>query len=178
MKRIVNTNSTELNLKREYILSDITWEGIKPTGLWYSLGNEWIDWCEGNMCGWVKPKIIEIEIDLSKMLIIETIDDVENCIKKYSKELYSGSHLFNIDWEEMSCHYTGIEIRNYHSLKWGRMNFFSRKKFTHKIDFKIDDLWLSAWDVSSGCIWDLSIIKSHKLYSLKQFKKENAEISE
>lgn len=174
IKRIINTHSTELDLNREYILSDITHEGIKPTGLWYALGNEWIDWCEGNMNEeWIRPSIIEIELLMNKVLIVETIEDVENLIKKYSKELFPGSSLFNIDWEALASEYSGIEIRNYNHLKWGRR----KDIFKSKTEYRIDDLWLSAWDVSSGCIWDLSIIKSHKCYSLQQFKNENKKIS-
>lgn len=150
MKRLVNTNSLSLDLTRTYKQREFD---FKPNGLWYSLDTEWMEWCEGNMRGWMRDHVIDFEVDLSKVLVLETPEHVIAFIDKYGIPLYSGTDMFGINWHRVISEYAGIEIRNYHKIKRSR-----------KIDFReywMKTMWFSAWDVSSGCMWDLSIIKSH-----------------
>jgi len=46
MKRIINTDSAELDLTKIYEQDGPT--SFKPHGLWYSINGEWIDWCMDN----------------------------------------------------------------------------------------------------------------------------------
>lgn len=145
MIRRINTDSKLIQIDREY-QQDKFWH--KPEGLWYALNNEWIEWCNGNQPEWIKSNNIDIEVDLSKILVIETIDQLKYFSDKFSNEI--AFKIKHIDWKKVSDQYSGIEIQNYHEMKWNkRFNFFTAT-------------WFYGWDVSSGCIWDLSIIKSQK----------------
>lgn len=149
MIRTINTNSTELDLVRTYNQKHLD---FKPHGLWYSLDSEWIEWCECNMEGWVRDNIIEIDVDLSNFLILETKEQVVEFSNKYGARIHPEVDMKNIQWAKLKDKYAGIEIRNYHSIKWN-----------HNFMLGTDNIWFSGWDVSSGCIWDLSVIKSHKV---------------
>ena len=148
MKRTINTNLKEIELTRTYCQG----QELKPKGLWYAINNEWIEWCKNNADCWIKSGIIELEVDLSKMMIVETTEQLNGLFTKFNYELCEGIRY--IDWHKMAQNYSGLEIRNYHGLKWANTI--------------IDSGWFSSWDVSSGCIWDLSIIKSfsHYIYDL------------
>jgi len=102
---------------------------------------------------WIKKHDIELVIDESRMLVIETFIQLESFCKKYTIHKENHWETWNtIDWKKVKEDYSGIEIRNYHELKWHN-NSWSWMHCT----------WLYGWDVSSGCIWDLSIIKASKL---------------
>jgi hypothetical protein len=150
MRRIINTSFKVIQLTRTYTKE----KGFgKPTGLWYSIDGEWEDWCRDNMDHWIKKHDIELVIDESRMLVIETFIQLESFCKKYTIHKENHWETWNtIDWKKVKEDYSGIEIRNYHELKWHN-NSWSWMHCT----------WLYGWDVSSGCIWDLSIIKASKL---------------
>ena len=149
MKRVVNTPHKELLLNYSYQKN--TSYNLKPNGLWYAIGTEWIEWCESEMPHWVHPYCIEIEIDQNKILLIQTLTDLKKFIIEYSSNPIDS--FYTIDWKKLSNECSGIEINNYYTLKWRLMNLDIGK-----------GIWLSSWDVSSGCIWDLSIIKNWKCY--------------
>jgi hypothetical protein len=155
MKRTVNTDNKEIELTRTYSQG----QELKPRGLWYAIDNEWIEWCEGNTDGWIKNGIIELEIDISKMLIVETAEQLREFFDKFNYEVCKGIRY--IDWGKIAQNYSGLEIRNYHNLKCG-----------NAIPM-MDSTWFWAWDVSSGCVWDLSIIKSFSHCALEKTEKEN-----
>lgn len=134
MKRKVNTNSPVLYLDKTYSQQHAD---FKPHGLWYSIDDEWTEWCTGNMPEWVRPHIIEIEVDLSNVLIIETPEQLVAFYEEYKIEIYSGFGLGSIDWKKITERYSGIEIINYHSMKW---------------DNPLPTLhssWFYAWDINS-----------------------------
>ena len=123
--------------------------GWKPKGLWYSFGNEWIDWVEYNMPEWKEDNLHEIELDYDKILrlgIDMTFDSFES---KYGKETFLRGSITEIDWSLVESYgYHGIEIKHPWSKEIGN--------------------WLRTWDVSSGCIWNKKSIKS--VNNLKQIK--------
>ncbi len=121
---------------------------MKPFGLWYSLGNEWLEWCSDNMPDWVYENTFSLEIDEKKILIISTIEELEEFVEMYSYK--QSSHFYCIDWGKIAAHWSGIKIRNYHKLNHRGLQPFMA--YT----------WLYGWDVSAGCIWDLSVIKTVK----------------
>ena len=151
MNRIVNTDSTHLDLTMKYQKEGKNGIG-KPHGLWYSIDREWLDWCKGNMDQWIKPYNIKLKIDESKMLIIETLDQLEAFCKKYEQKVTYSEHITEVNWEKVKKDYSGIEIRNYHKLKWNGDVWVWN--YT---------IWFCGWDVSSGCIWDLSIITGYMI---------------
>ena len=58
--RIVNTNAVEIDFNMLYTDT----KHFKPSGLWYSIDNEWVEWCKDNMDHWIKPFNIEIDIGM------------------------------------------------------------------------------------------------------------------
>ena len=52
-----------------------------------------------------------------------------------------------INWEAVALDYKGVEITNYGKIKFSK---------------GIMSTWFYAWDVSGGCVWDLSAVKSCK----------------
>jgi hypothetical protein len=142
MNRIINTFSKKIDYTKIYAQND----EFKPNGLWYSLNGEWEKWCEENELDWVKPINIHINIDETKLLILKSFPEITNFISQYKYEICAG--LWYINWKLISENYSGIEIQNYNEIK----NQFYRSWY-----FPFQS-WFYGWDVSSGCIWDLSII--------------------
>jgi len=138
------TRKKSLSLKRGYRQPV---EAFKPKGLWYSLDDEWTDWCYGNMPEWVKKHSHYFEVDQSKILVIETLEDLKKFEERFSVNLLI-TKFISLNWKKVSLYYSGIEIRNYHQLKYQ----------SYPLDYK--RLWMYGWDVNGGCIWDLSVINS------------------
>ncbi len=113
----------------------------KPFGLWYSIGFEWLDFTINDFEGFYgeeKLYAYEINIDNLNILKLNTIEDINEFLKKYK----IGNDMFSsIDWKEVSKLYDGIEINNYRKIK-------------NKLSFNFEYMWLYGWDVSSGCIWN------------------------
>lgn len=158
MKRVINTSRKKLDLALTY-KQDEKYE-FKPKGLWYSIDGEWLEWCEGNMPHWVKPRNIEIELDESKIIIIETAKQLRDFEERFGYDMISpikgitACRLMQVRWSKVAECYSGIEIRNYHKIKWsGDLNWST---------------WFYGWDISGGCIWDLSIINSYCLIKTKK----------
>ncbi len=113
----------------------------KPLGLWYSCGNAWDEWLEGEgtkkmMGGQYR---YEIQINPSTMYMISTLKELDTFHKRYKTQ---GRMETVIDWKAVQDDgYAGIEICPYHYAR--RMIYF----------------WYYSWDVASGCIWDKSAIK-------------------
>jgi len=148
MKRVINTDSAELDLTKVYKQGGP--RAFKPNGLWYSIDGEWEDWCRDNMNHWIKKYNIELTIDESKILILKTIHQVDRFREEFESVSDYSDLIKEVDWEKVKQWYPGIEIQNYHKIKeWGFNPMF-------------DCMWFYGWDVSSGCIWDLSIVKKYK----------------
>ena len=121
---------------------------MKPNGFWYGIDGEWRDWCEVNMPEFLGEYDYTVEVDLDKIYVIRnSIQLVAFCeLYGYDNEDISGMRM--IDWRKLSEKYSGIEIRNYHEIKIDL-------GFSFYADI---GLWVSAWDVSSGCIWDIQAV--------------------
>lgn len=143
MKDLHYTNTECLNLGDIGVAQH---ESMKPHGLWYSIGDEWEEWCTGNMPEWLDRMEYchELHIDKSKILVINSASDLLRFKHKYRcmhMDLWLG-----INWAKVAQDYSGIEIQNYHTLK--RME-----------DYLWNDIWIYGWDINSGCIWDFTIVK-------------------
>lgn len=143
MRKIHNTTSNSIDLSRTYGISRHT----KPYGLWYSIESEWRDWCESEMPQWIKPNWFSVDLDMEKILVIQTQFELSSFQKKYKR---FNSFCVEIDWEKVKKNYSGIEILNYHELK----------RFSRVSGGVCDFIWLYGWDINSGCIWDLSCVRS------------------
>jgi hypothetical protein len=131
---------------------------FKPIGLWYAIDGAWIEWCKNEMPHWIKKHEITLEIDMSRVLIIKTVKDLNEFIKKYT--IFISENINGIYWRRVATDYDGIEIQNYRKLKWSEDCI---KLFC--------PIWFSGWDVSGGCIWNLLAIKSYKVTELEGLKK-------
>ena len=119
----------------EYVIKNLN--PYKPAGFWISIGTVWKDWClmedfEIDNLKWTN----EIEIlDSANLKIINDIKELEQFHNEYSiTDL-------KINWNKLIDQYDGIFI----------------DMFPFYTNFNIS--WHSMWDVPSGCIWNLDIIK-------------------
>lgn len=124
---------------------------LKPSGLWYSLGLSWIDWCAAE--DFIdEGYLFELFIDEEKLLKLKTAKDVYKFTDKYFKTLVpiKTKHKYLasfIDWKQVKKeHPYGIEIAPYN---W---------------ECRFELIWYNGWDCASGCIWDLNIIKGVKYF--------------
>jgi hypothetical protein len=148
MMRVHNTNKKRLRFKAHYTQPEFL--NLKPTGLWYSFNHEWVEWANG-ICR-IGRHLHILYIDESKILIIRTADDLKQFIAKY--KIVPWPHaplLWFIDWESVAKDWGGIEIQNYSKIK--RETWSSPADVGH---------WFITLDVSSGCIWDLSILNRYR----------------
>ncbi len=113
----------------------------KPEGLWYGVDASWLDWCVSE--GFRSYKLLYgLQLDLSSMLVLTTVDEVKAFAKKYAGALYPGSFVNYIDWAKVAKEFGGIEISPY---QW---------------DLRLSDIrWYYGWDVASGCIWDPAVVR-------------------
>jgi hypothetical protein len=115
---------------------------MKPSGLWYSCGSSWNDWCELEMPEeYLKsmPYNYRIQVNLGAMRVIRNDDEFLD----FEREYRTWRHGFMlIDWEAVARDYEGIEICPY--LPNQRMG----------------SDWYYPWDVASGCIWGAGAFKS------------------
>lgn len=168
--KIARNCDLDKNIKYRQIIE------FKPKGYWYSLGSEWYNhWFLKLELEKVKSQVVcEIKIeknnftkfrekDKGKILVIDTLEDVKKLKSKYGmiKTSKKDSKSFTmIDFQKLSENYSGIEFRNYKSiLKKLKENKNNDKKYG----------WYYLLDVSSGCVWDLSLIEVEKKGKLKDF---------
>lgn len=145
MKRLHTTNQEFIDLNKKYNQPTI-YPVFKPEGLYYGINNAWLNWFSNNIPEKAGKYTFELDIDTNSLYRIETIKDLLNLIERYEMRL---DPFTGINWQKLSEDYSGIEIENY-----------------HKINFKFRNIkhtWFLAWDVDSGCIWDLSKIKKTKI---------------
>jgi len=135
-RRIFTTNKKYGRfLKPRYNIHD-----SKPRGLWYSMGDSWIDWCVGENFGGIGKYIYDIELDpKANIKFIDTEDDVFSFSKRYRRtdSFYANFPSVYIDWKRVVREYDGVEINPY----------FYNLRFEH------DLIWYYGWDVPSGCLW-------------------------
>ena len=120
----------------------------KPRGLWYQINDSWEEWCKYNMPQWLGTSSrgsykINIEIDKTNVLVINTLEEFDNFHNKYRALNTYYNKSVNINWERVSEEYDGIEITDY---------FYDRR-------LENWCSWYYGWDVASGCIWNTNIIK-------------------
>jgi len=115
---------------------------FKPKGLWFSFGTEWIDFVtreyRGNNYSIQNVNVYDIETNDSKILTIG-MENESLFLETYGVENDSDS--MNVDWKKVASDWSGVEI------------LINPRE--------LNERWLwSTWDIPSGCVWDISGIKS------------------
>ena len=143
-----SASALPIDTSRRYIQGGFPY---KPSGLYLSVEDEWARWCEAE--GYYPERLAyrsEVVIsDPSALLILRDRDDLdilEDMALPQSESARRWSMSFAIDWERVARRYSGIFIPDYGQVM-------------QAVGMSI--MWdvISAWDVSSACIWDLSIVK-------------------
>lgn len=123
---------------------------FKPKGLWYQIDGSWKEWCDMEMPDWAYriTHEYELELDMSNMLVIDTPEKFIAFSNEYSRDYDEGRIYHNkyIDWPLVASRYTGIEITHYF----------------HQFRMDPEHHWYYPWDLASGCVFDISIVKLNK----------------
>ncbi len=108
---------------------------LKPSGLWYACGPEWVDWVMTDWWGHQEKwrYLYEVHVNPRQMLVIRDVEELDEFDRTWRnrRNKYSGP-----DWTALAKRYAGIEICPY---QWSR---------------RMDFMWYYGWDVASGCIWN------------------------
>jgi hypothetical protein len=127
---------------------------LKPIGLWYGFNDSWKDFGRGWLDMEEYGYEYELDVDTSKLLVVDSWDKVQYMMDRYLNIETFGStklEMGYIDWKRISSEYMGIEFPEYDEL--GMRNIFLKPKM-------MSYLWLHTLDVSSGCIWNSKAIRS------------------
>jgi hypothetical protein len=108
---------------------------IKPRGMWYGIGTDWIDWVRGNMPHWETDNIFKIDVNMNKIKVLKNEKDVIEFQAKYGVDKF-GFGDYKIDWSKVAQDYSGIEVNPY--------DYGIRMKY----------MWYGTFDIASGCIWN------------------------
>ena len=121
----------------------------KPSGLWVSVDEAeygWPEFCKDEF-HWPtleNPKKFEL-IDKSNVIIIENTHDLLQFQKVYQAKYGHSEHPLwfepAVDWPRVAKDADGIIVNPYERY------------------FDAPLPWHSRWDCSSGCIWNLSVLK-------------------
>ncbi len=145
------SGSSELDFSKKY--QQVGPEtSFKPAGLWYSLENEWVEWCESNMPEWVKPNHHILNLEESRLCVIDSLDSLSEFENEFLIRENSHFEFWVVDWGKVTKKFSGIEIRNYYAMKASSSFSEYRKR-----------MWFNGLDVNGGCIWDLSCVKGSEL---------------
>ena len=147
--------------------------GFKPQCYWYSLGDEWYKfWYEREEMQEVRDQVVcQVSVkrnsfttlekkEKGKILVIDSLDEIKKLNKRYSVVTKLKAKL--IDFNKLSETYGGIEFRNYSKIK-------KEINGNKRLNWRRDYLWYFSLDVSSGCVWDLSLINVKEVGKLKNF---------
>ena len=141
MKRIHNSGIENLVLVNSKQGGNFVY---KPNGLWYGIDEAWLNWCKSNEPEWIHKNNYELEVDLSKILIISSGEQLKEFRKRFYKLFRKYDTIGCVDWKSVASSYSGIEINPY---LW-------------ECRLSLDTVWYYGWDCASGCIWDVGVILS------------------
>jgi hypothetical protein len=139
----------------------------KPEGLWYGIDGSWVQWCLSEDWGTNQKAFWEIDLDESRLLRVSNLKQFSVFEQKYAGpdpllEAYPDlprptkfTHL--IRWSAVAEGYGGVEISPY---LWA---------------MRLDRAWYYPWDVASGCIWDLSMIREVRPFAVYNAAKDRFE---
>lgn len=145
LKRIGDNDKIHIsdddNLKFKNVSPNEQPISYKPKGLWFSFGTQWIDFYKGFVGELWKKRygyIYDIKTNDSKILTIG-MENESLFLETYGVE--NDSDIMYVDWKKVASDWSGVEI------------LINPRE--------LNERWLwSTWDIPSGCIWDISGIKS------------------
>lgn len=115
---------------------------FKPNGLWCSLDDEWINWCnDAGFFTFDTNNYYLYEIAFNPDAKILTIDSFEKYMNLDRYKIIKAG-MVHIDWEKVKNDYDGVEFLNYQQIKSDMLNS------------KTIDILILSLDVSSCCIWN------------------------
>tara|TARA_Y100000389_G_C17419740_1_gene496001 strand:- start:112 stop:585 length:474 start_codon:yes stop_codon:yes gene_type:complete len=138
--RIIMTDNIDIEFKPKIYTEKCL--KYKPKGLWYGMGDSWVNWVRSEMPDWECDNLLKLELDESKIIKLNNEEELLAFNEKYGEELYGAIRC--VDWFEVSKKYSGIEIPNY--------------LWSLRMDRRVS--WYYGWDVASGCVWGEDTIVS------------------
>jgi len=150
-------------------------EEINAKGYWYSLGKAWYNfwYVEAQMkkvttqvvCEVTLPKNIFTTLkkrEEGKILVIDSVEDVKILTKEFGEK---NPGVLNYGLLIKKLKIKGIEFRKYDKTK--------QEIFTQSFQVSRQEFMKYGWfyniDVSSGCVWDPSILEVKTAGALKDF---------
>lgn len=143
--------------------------GFKPKGFWFSQGDEWLQHMKKtNFRMNTYNYLYELEIDLSKCILITNLKDLYTFTQKFCSQPSTTSKTIqdfclNINWSKV------VELTN----KSGIVIHPNLKKIILK--YKNNDIeyfnsmeWYLTWDISSGAIWNKKAVTNMQLIYTKE----------
>ena len=129
---------------------------LKPEGIWYACGTEWLDFLENAMGGPSEEEyqVWALKIDMSKVKSLSDAKTIEKFSYKYRniEKYIENIDLKLIDWSSVAKDFSGIECCPY--------------PVAGVDSFK--NTWYLGIDVPSGCIWDPAAITNSVLAAEKK----------
>lgn len=121
--------------------------GLKPSGLWVSVGSEWQDWCSSEDWGLDGTELLyRVALNpTAKILTIESVEQLDSFTASYPAQEAWAQGMGMIDWPRVATEFDGIIISPY---QWSRRLG------------GIATLWYYGWDCASGCIWNPAAVES------------------
>ena len=121
---------------------------IKPIGLWYGYGSEWVDFAMDPANKGLSGMVInaeyfyELEVhyttienpDKDKVLLLKNHDDLNKLSKLINGEINRIGGMLMVNWDAISSLFGGLEVSD-----------------------ELDSYF--GWDIPSGCIWSKKAIK-------------------
>lgn len=147
LKRIGDNDKIHIsdddNLKFKNVSPNEQPISYKPKGLWFSFGTEWIDFVGQSL--FTREEASDM---LQNAYVIKTNDSKILTIGMENESLFletygveNDSDIMDVDWKKVASDWSGVEI------------LINPRE--------LNERWLwSTWDIPSGCIWDISGIKS------------------
>lgn len=136
--------------------------GPKPRGLWWAVGDDWIEWCRGERFRTdTLRRTFKLDIDDSKLLVIGR----EMSLDQFDREFHIDTDWqirnreigqtirYAINWPRVAALYSGIEIPVY--------------SWAHRHEL----MWYYGWDVASGCIWKQDALRGIERVSQKSIRR-------
>jgi len=149
----------------------------KPEGLWYATGNGWKSFVSSAYTPKLYRNEYTLELDYSKILVIDTEEKLINFDIKYGGFDYGRG---GINWNKVQEDWSGVQIadedgNDFHVIARKYLRKSIRKN--EKINDNVHD-WYYGWDVGSGVIWNKDAIIGYEkvapyYISLKDLKLPN-----
>lgn len=135
--------------------------GFKPLGLWFAVGDEWLQFIINNKYKNNYKYLYEVVVDKSKMIFISDLKDLYQFSQQYGVRDTETSTVYDIAWDRVvkSTKKSGLIIHpNLKSIIFK----YKTNGYNALLYFK-DMEWYLTWDVSSGVIWNKNGFKTFQL---------------